>query len=110
MIGSRRSDQTPRAQDRADDTTILGRISIGLTEIGSQLDAADRMPGHSPWSAIADQEAEIRRLAPGLSDRFSTAHPDLATCLRSCHNLHTLWGKLQDEVEAAISRTSPTGW
>ena len=88
------------------DTMILRQITNALTEVGSQLDAADRMRGHSPWSAIGRQEAEIKRLARGLSDRFCMAHPGLVEQLRSCRNLHLAWGALRDEVEQAMQRGS----
>ena len=88
------------------DIEILRQITSALDAVSSQLDAADRMRGHSPWAEIAGQEAEIRRLAEGLSDRFGITHPGLVERLRSCRNVHGAWGALRDEVEQAIERGS----
>ncbi len=87
------------------DAEILGHIVLALDRVGGELDAADRMPGHDPWSAIAGQEAHVRSLAKGLSGRFCRAHGDLAARLLACANLHLAWGSLRDEIE---QRTQPS--
>jgi hypothetical protein len=91
-----------RAKTDQDDTETLQEIVAALREIGSQLDAADKLRGHDPWPAIARQETRIRSLAARLSDRFCDRYPDLVQRLAASANLHLVWGSLSDEVKQAI--------
>jgi hypothetical protein len=90
-------------QELEKDRKTLHGIAAALDEVGRQLDAADRMPGHDPWPAIARQGATVRDLAGMLSARFRRAHPDLVARLSGCTNLHLAWGSLQDEVGRAVA-------
>jgi hypothetical protein len=85
-----------------EDKKTLREIVTALGEIGSQLDAADKLRGHDPWHAIASQEARIKDLARLLSDRFRRTHSDLVRRLSACENLHLVWASLQDEIEQTI--------
>lgn len=89
-------------RDLEEDRNTLRKICAALDEVGRQLDAADRVPGHDPWSAIARQGALVSRLAELLSARFRCTHLDLAERLSGCANLHLAWGGLQDEVRQAV--------
>lgn len=87
-----------------EDQKRLLEIAAVLDRVGQQLDAADRTRGHDPWSAIAGQEAEMRRLAEGLTDRFRETHFDLARRLLTSMNLHLAWANLRDEIEQILIR------
>lgn len=82
-----------------EDKKVLRKIMTALGKIGGQLDAADKVRGHNPWSAIARQEEKVRSLAKLLSDRFCRTHSELVQRLLACTNLHLVWGSLQDEIE-----------
>jgi hypothetical protein len=84
------------------DKKVLREIMMALGKVGSQLDAADKVRGHNPWSAIAGQEAKVRSLAELLSDRFCRTHSELVQRLLACTNLHLVWGSLQDEIEQVM--------
>ena len=90
------------AKTGQDDTETLQEIVAALRQVGSQLDAADKLRGHDPWQAIARQETRIRKLAERLSDRFRNRYLDLVYSLSACANLHLAWGSLEDEVKQAI--------
>ena len=84
------------------DRNTLRKICAALGEVGRQLDAEDRMPGHDPRSANAQQGAIVSNLAELLTARFRCTHLDLAERLSGCANLHLTWGSLQDEVRQAV--------
>ena len=84
-----------------DDRDALRKICAALEEVGRQLDAADRMPDHDPWRAIAQQGTIVRSLTELLSDRFRRAHPALVARLSDPASLHLAWGRLRDEVKQA---------
>ena len=90
------------AKTGQEDTETLQEIVAALRQVGSQLDAADKLRGHDPWPAIASQETTIRSLAERLSDRFCSRYPGLVHRLSACANLHLVWGSLEDEVKQAI--------
>ena len=92
-----------------EDGTNLKAIAAALGRVGSELDAADRVRGHSPWGEIARQEKRIGCLAKRLSGGFCRAHPDLVRRLAACTSLHLAWGSLLDEVERAICEETAPG-
>jgi hypothetical protein len=77
-----------REQVGQDDAATLKEIAVALDKVGRQLDAADRMRGHSPWRAISDLETAIKGSANLLSDRFRGTHSALVERLLACDNLH----------------------
>ncbi len=84
------------------DTDLLKKIIDALSEVGSQLDQADRRGGYSPWKTIAEQEALIHNLTSQLSEPFRTAHPTLVQRLATCAHLEHGWGSLQDAVRGVL--------
>jgi hypothetical protein len=85
-----------------EDRKTLREIAAALGKVGSQLNAADKVRGHDPWSVIARQEATVRSLTELLSGRFRRMYSDLVQRLSTCTNLHLVWGGLQDEVRQII--------
>jgi hypothetical protein len=100
-----------RAREIAEEEDIrtLRQIVAALGEVGSQLDAADRVRGHTPWEGIARQEAAIQNLTARLSGRFRRRHRGLVERLSTCAVLHLAWGGLQDEVRQVTASMERQG-
>lgn len=91
-----------RGKIQVEDSKVLQEIIAALDEIGSQLDAADRIRDHNPWVVIAGKELEIKRQITLLSGPFSRTHGDLLERLVKPSGLHLVWGDLKDEIEQGI--------
>jgi hypothetical protein len=70
------------------DVEILKGILAVLEDIGSQLEAADRIRGYDPWTGITLLERDIEDRTMLLSDDFCEVHSDLVKCLSHPVNLH----------------------
>jgi uncharacterized protein YegJ (DUF2314 family) len=97
------------SRPKGDDLQTLRKIAATLGIVGSQLDAADHLRDHNPWSAIAKLQTEFQQLAASLSDRFGLAHPGLLKRLNASSNLHLIWSDLIDEVKQAIQYEQELG-
>jgi hypothetical protein len=88
------------------DRYVLEAIVEALERVGRELDAADRLPDHDPWPAIARQEEAVRHLAGQLSEGFWAQHAPLSRRLAEATALHLRWGSLQDQLRRILSPSS----
>lgn len=88
------------------DRQLLEAMVDALSEVGHELDAADRLLDHNPWLGIARQEALISQLAGRLSEGFRSQHPALARDLDKAAALHLYWGSLRDQLRRILSTSS----
>ena len=87
----------------AADRRLLETMIAVLERVGQELDAADHLPGHNPWPAIARHEEAVRQLAGQLSQGFSVRHAALARSLQEQTALHLRWGSLIDQLRRTLS-------
>lgn len=90
------------------DRRLLERMIDVLGRVGGELDAADHVPGHDPWPAIARHEEAVRQLAGQLSQDFRGRHAALARGLQAEAALHLRWGSLIDQLRRTLSASPPS--